>query len=84
MTKIILEEQERNFPTFDEPIKEEEDAKELKELVAREKESTSSKTKEMSEEVVETISEMTLWGKVHKELKNEKMTPISQVDEFIF
>ena len=34
--KIISEEQERNFPTFEEPIREGEDAKEMKELVAKE------------------------------------------------
>ena len=38
----------------------------------------------MSEEVVETIPEIILWGEMHKELKNEKMTPISEVDEFVF
>ena len=38
----------------------------------------------MKEEVVETIPEMTLWGEVHKELKNDKMTPISKADECIF
>ena len=27
---------------------------------------------------------MNLWGEVHKELENEKMTPITEVDEFIF
>ena len=45
---------------FEEPIRQEEDSMELKELVAKEEESTSSKTNEMIEEVVETISEMTL------------------------
>ena len=83
MAKIISREQERNLPTFEEPVIKEEYAKEMKELVAKEKESTSLEPNEMSEEVVETISEMTLWGEVHKELKNEKMTPISEVDEFI-
>ena len=57
---------------------------ELKELVAKEKESTSSKPREMRYEIVETIPEMTLCGEVHKELKNEKMTPIHEVDECIF
>ena len=41
MAKIISEEQERNLPTFEEPIREDKDANELKELVAKEKESTS-------------------------------------------
>ena len=44
---------------FEEPIRQEEDSMELKELGAKEEESTSSKTNEMIEEVVETISEMT-------------------------
>ena len=26
---------------------------------------------------------MTLWGEMHEELKNEKMTPTSEVDEYI-
>ena len=26
---------------------------------------------------------MTLWGEMHDELKNEKMAPISEVDEYI-
>ena len=38
----------------------------------------------MKEDVVETFLEMTLWGEVHKELKNDKMTPIFEVDECIF
>ena len=38
----------------------------------------------MREEVVENIPEMTPWGEVHKELENEKMTPVSKVDELIF
>ena len=38
----------------------------------------------MIKEVVETFPEMTLWGEMHKELKNEKMTPIHEVDECIF
>ena len=38
----------------------------------------------MRKEVVEIISEMTIWGEMHKELKNEKMTPITEVDDFFF
>ena len=26
---------------------------------------------------------MTLWGEMHEELQNEKMTPMSKVDEYI-
>ena len=59
------------------------DANELKELVAKEDESTSLKLNEKREEVVETFPEMTLWGQVYKELKNEKMTPLSKVDVYI-
>ena len=29
------------------------------------------------------MSEMTLWGKMQEELKNEKMTPTFEVDEYI-
>ena len=61
----------------------EDDAHELKELVVKEDESTSPKPHEMKE-VVEAFPKMTLWSEVHKELKNDKMTPISNVDECIF
>ena len=37
----------------------------------------------MRKEVVETFSEMTLWGEMHEELKKEKMTPMFEVDEYI-
>ena len=64
---------------------EEDDAKTLKDLVEKEeKESTSPESYEkVKEEVVETFSEMTLWGKMHEELKNEKVIPNSEVDEYI-
>ena len=29
------------------------------------------------------MPEMTLWGEMHEGLKNEKMTPTSEVDEYI-
>ena len=35
------------------------------------------------EEFGETFPEMTLWGEMHEELKNEKITLISEVDEYI-
>ena len=57
----------------------EDDTHELKELVAREDELTSPKPPEMKEEVVKTFSKMTLC--VHKEFKNDKMAPISEVDK---
>ena len=61
----------------------EDDAHELKELVAREDESTSSKLYEMKEEVVETIPEMAPWGDMHEELKIEEVTPMFKVEECI-
>ena len=63
----------------------ENDLETSKDLVAKEeKESTSSKSYEkVKDKVVKTIPEMTLWGKMHEGLKNEKMTPTSKVDEYI-
>ena len=63
----------------------ENDAQTSKDLVAKEEEdSTSPESHEkIQDEVVKTIPEMTLWGEMHEELKNEKMTPISKVDEYI-
>ena len=37
----------------------------------------------MRKEVVETFSKMNLWGEMHEELQNEKMTPVYEVDEYI-
>ena len=64
---------------------EDDDAKTLKDLVEKEeKESTSPESYEkVKEEVVETFPEMTLWGEMHEELKNEKTIPNSEVDEYI-
>ena len=64
---------------------EDDDAETLKDLVEKEeKESTSSESYEkVKEEVVETFPEMTLWGEMHEELKNEKTIPNSEVDEYI-
>ena len=61
------------------------DAQTSKDLVANEEEeSTSLESHEkIKDEVVKTILEMTLWGEMHEELKNENMTPISEVDEYI-
>ena len=63
----------------------ENDAETLKDLVAKEeKESTSSESYEkVKDEVVKTMPEMTLWGEMHEGLKNEKMTPTSEVDDCI-
>ena len=49
----------------------EDDSHELKDLVVKEKVSTSLKPHEMiRKEVVKTIPKMTLWGEKHEELKN--------------
>ena len=53
--------------------REEYDAKELKDLVTKEEEeSTSLEPNENKEEVVETIPEMTLWGEMHGKLKKRR------------
>ena len=64
---------------------EDDDAETSKDLVEKEeKESTSPESYEkVKEEVVETFPKMTLWGEIHEGLKNEKMTPTSEVDEYI-
>ena len=63
----------------------ENDAETSKDLVAKEeKELASSESYEkVKDEVVKTMPEMTLWGEMHEGLKNEKMTPTSEVDEYI-
>ena len=62
----------------------ENDAKYLETLAVKEDEPPSSELHEMArEEFVETFLEMTLWGEMHKEMKNEKITLIYEVDEFI-
>ena len=57
----------------------------MKDLVEKEeKESTSPESYEkIKEKVVETFPEMTLWGEMHEEFKNEKTIPNSEVDEYI-
>ena len=64
---------------------EDDDVETSKDLVEKEeKESTSPESYEkVKEEVVETFPEMTLWGEMHEELKNEKTIPNSEVDEYI-
>ena len=62
----------------------ENDAQILETLVVKEDGPTSLESYEkIKEEVVETFSEMTLWGEMHEELKNEKTIPNSEVDEYI-
>ena len=67
---------------LEEFLREEVDANELKELVAKEYESTSLELNE-KREVVKNFPEMTLWGEVYMELKNKKITPMFEVDEYI-
>ena len=67
---------------LEELMREEVDANELKELVAKEDESTSLEPNEKREEVVKTFPKMTLWGEVYKELNNKRMIPMSEVDEY--
>ena len=64
---------------------EDDDAETLKDLVEKEeKQSTSPESYEkVKKEVVETFPEMTLWGEMHEELKNEKTIPNSEMDEYI-
>ena len=71
------------MPTLEEPIKEKEyDAKELKDLVVNEDKPASSESYEkIKDEIVKTILEMAPWGKMHEELRNEKMTPIPKAEE---
>ena len=59
------------------------DAKELVALVAKEEGSTSLEPNEIRKEV-EILSKMILWGEVHDNLENKKMTPISELYEIIF
>ena len=63
----------------------ENDVETSKDLVAKEeKESTSSKSYEkVKDEVVKTMLKMVLWDEMHEGLKIEKMTPTSEVDEYI-
>ena len=62
----------------------ENDAQILETLVVKEDGPTSSESHEKTnDEVGKTMPEMTLWGEMHDELKNEKMTPTFEVDEYI-
>ena len=56
---------------------------ELHELLVKEEGSTSLKPNVIRKEVG-ILSEMILWGDVHKELENQKINPILEVDEYIF
>ena len=60
----------------------ENDAQTLKDLVVKENEPTSPESNEkINDEVVKTILELASWGKMHEELKKEKMTPIPKTEE---
>ena len=63
----------------------EDDAHELKELVARKYELTSLESHDTTkDEFLKTISEIAPWGDMHEELKIEEVTPMSKVEECIF
>ena len=59
------------------------DDKELVELVTKEEGSTSPEPNEIRKEV-KILLEIIFWGKVHDKLENQKMNPISKLDEIIF
>ena len=60
----------------------ENDAKILESLVMKEDELTSPESHEkINHEVVKTIPEIAPSGEMHKELKNEKTTPIPKTKE---
>ena len=62
----------------------ENDAQILETLVVKEDEPTSLELHEKTnDEVGKTMPEMTVWGEMYEKLKNEKMTPTSEVDEYI-
>ena len=63
----------------------ENDAQTLKDLVAKEEEESTPPEShgKIKDEIVKTMPEMTLWGKMHEAMKNEKITPTSEVDEYI-
>ena len=62
----------------------ENDAQILETLVVKEDGPTSPESHEKTnDEVEKTMPEMTLWGEIHEELKNEKTIPTSEVDEYI-
>ena len=54
-----------------------------KDLVAKEEEGSTSPEShaKVKDEVVKTMSGMTLWGEMQEELKNEKMTLTFEVGE---
>ena len=60
------------------------DAQILETLVVKEDQPTSPKSHEKTnDEVAKTILEMALSAAMHLEVKNEKMTPTFEVDEYI-
>ena len=74
----------RNIGELEKFKRVEDDTQELKDLVVKEDESTSSESHEMiREEVVKTILEMTQWGEMYEELKIEEVTPMFKVQECI-
>ena len=62
----------------------ENDTQILETFVVKEDESTFPKSHEKTnDDIGKTMSEMTLWDEMHEGLKNEKITPTSEVDEYI-
>ena len=62
----------------------EDDAKEVKDLVVMEEEPTYPKSHDtIKDEVLKTIPKVAPWGDMHKELKNEEVTPMSKMEEYI-
>ena len=68
MTRILLEDQQKTLPTFEEPRRVEVDAMELHELVASEEGPTSLEMEENRR--FKTTLEMILCGEVHDKLEN--------------
>ena len=60
------------------------DAQDLKALVVMEDEPTSPESHDTTkDEVLKTILKMAPWVDMHEELKIEKVTPMSKVEEYI-
>ena len=75
----------RNNEKLDKLIRGDDDAQDLKAFIVMEDEPTSIESYDtIKDEVLKTISEMAPWGDMHEELKNEEVTLMSKVEEYIF
>ena len=75
----------RNNEKLDKLIRGDDDAQDLKAFIVMEDEPTSLESHDtIKDEVLNTIPEMASWGDMHEELKNEEVTLISKVEEYIF